>query len=143
MSKIFNLTVLSAERELYSGEAEALTIETEMGEITVMADHLPLVSNLMPGELKIQKTGNQTDWMFVGGGVLEFGQDNECRVLADVAERVEEIDAERADEARKRAEETLKSAKSEPDVAEAKAALLRAMARLRIAEKNRKLRARR
>ncbi|MCK5471802.1 F0F1 ATP synthase subunit epsilon, partial [Candidatus Gracilibacteria bacterium] len=52
MTKIFKLTVLSAERELYSGETEALTISTEMGEITVMADHRSLVANLEPGELK-------------------------------------------------------------------------------------------
>ncbi len=143
MAKTFRLTVLSAERELCSEEAESLTIATEMGEITVMADHLPLVANLKPGELKIKKQGDKTDWMFVGGGVLEFSMNNECRVLADVAERVEEIDEKRAEEARKRAEETLKSAKSEPDVFEAKAALLKAIARIRIAEKNRKLRGRR
>ena len=143
MAKTFQLTVLSAERELYSGEAEALTISTEMGEITVMTDHLPLVANLEPGELKIQKPGSQTDWMFVGGGVLEFALENECRVLADVAERVEEIDEKRAEEARERAKKSLEAAKSEPEVAEAKAALLKAIARIRIAGKNRKLRGRR
>jgi F-type H+-transporting ATPase subunit epsilon len=143
LAKTFQLTVLSAERELYSGDTEALTIETEMGEITVMAGHIPLVSNLTPGELQIQKAGNQTDWMFVGGGVLEFGQNNECRVLADVAERVEEIDEKRAEEARERAKKTLAEAKSEPEVAAAQASLMRAIARLRIAEKNRKFRGRR
>jgi len=143
VTKIFKLTVLSAERELYSGETEALTISTEMGEITVMSDHRSLVANLEPGELKIQKPGGQTDWLFVGGGMLEFAPKNECRVLADVAERVEEIDAKRAEEARERAKKSLEGAKSEPEVAEAKAALLRAIARIRIAEKNRKLRGRR
>jgi F-type H+-transporting ATPase subunit epsilon len=143
MSKDFQLTVLSAERQLYSGEAEALTIATEMGEVTVMADHIPLVANLQPGELMIRKAGDQTDWLFVGGGILEFGQNNECRVLADVAERVEEIDEKRAEEARQRARKTLEEAKSEPEVAAAQASLMRAMARLRIAEKNRKLRGRR
>ena len=143
MAKTFKLTVLSAERELHSGEAEALTISTEMGEITAMADHRPLVANLEAGELKIQKPEGQTDWLFVGGGVLEFSPENKCRVLADVAERVEEIDEQRAAEARERAKETLKSAKSEPEVAESKAALLMALARIRIAEKNRKLRGRR
>ncbi|MBU1090098.1 ATP synthase F1 subunit epsilon [Patescibacteria group bacterium] len=143
MAKTFKLTILSAERELYSGDAEALTISTEMGEITAMADHRPLVANLEPGELKIQKPGNQTDWMFVGGGVLEFTPANKCRVLADVAERVEEIDEKRAEEARERAKKSLEAAKSEPEVAEAKVALLKALARIRIAEKNRRLRGRR
>jgi len=140
LAKTFQLTVLSAEKELFSGEAESITITTEAGEITVMANHVPLVSNLQPGGLEIKATDGKTSWMFVGGGVLEFTTGNECRVLADVAERVEEIDEKRAQEAKKRAEETLASAKSEPEVAEAKAALLRSLARLRIAEKNRKFR---
>ncbi len=134
--------MLSAERELYSGEASALTVETELGEVTVMADHIPFVANLRSGELTIQKEGGN-DWLFAGGGVLEFTPENECKVLADVAERVDEIDSARAEEARKRAQEILAAAKSEPDVAAAKAALLRALARLRIAEKSRKLRGRR
>ncbi len=141
MSKTFKLTILSAEKELYSDEANSLTIATESGEITVLADHASLVSNLQPGEVTIKKADGKTDYLFVGGGVLEFNPDD-CRVLADVAERVEEIDEKRAEEARKRAEETLKAAVSEPEVAEANAALLRATARLRIAEKNRKLRGR-
>jgi len=134
--------VLSAERKLYSGEASAITAETEEGEVTVMADHIPLVTNLCAGELTIQKN-DSSDYLFAGGGVLEFTPENECKILADVAERVDEIDAERAEAARKRAREILAAAKSEPDVAAAKAALLRALARLRIAEKNRKLRGRR
>ena len=134
--------MLSAERELYSGDASAITAETEEGEVTVMADHIPLVANLRAGELTIQKeSGN--DWLFAGGGVFEFTPENECKVLVDVAERVDEIDAERAEAARKRAQEILAAAESEPEVAEAQAALLRAIARIRIAEKNRKLRGRR
>lgn len=143
MAKTFTLTVLSAERELYSGEATALTAATEMGEVTVMANHIPLVANLEAGEFTIQKADGTTDWLFAGGGVLEFTPENECRVLADVAERVEEIDAERAAAARERAKKAIENAESEPEVAEAQAALLRAIARIRIAEKNRKLRSRR
>jgi len=138
MSKTFHLTVLSAEKELCAEEAESLTISTEMGEITVMTDHLPLVTNLDPGGLKIQKPGGKIDWMFVGGGVLEFDKNNNCKVLADVVERVEEIDEKHAEEARERAKKILENAKSEPEVAAAQAALLQAIARLRIAEKIRK-----
>ncbi|MCF7845820.1 MAG: ATP synthase F1 subunit epsilon [Candidatus Peribacteraceae bacterium] len=142
MTKAFKLTVLSAERELYSGEAAALTAPTELGEVTVMANHIPLVANLHAGELTIQKAGGGNDYLFAGGGVLEFTPENECRVLADAAERVEEIDAKRAEAARERAQKAIEEAESEPEVAEAQAALLRALARLRIAEKNRKLRGR-
>ena len=142
MAKTFKLTVLSAERELYADEASSLTLATEMGEITILAGHRPLVANLQPGELQIKKADGSTDWIFAGGGVLEFSPEAGCRVLADVAERVEEIDEKRAEEARERAKKSLSEAKSEPDVAAAQASLMRAMARLRIAEKNRKLRGR-
>lgn len=142
MPKAFQLTVLSAERELYSGEATAVTAPTEMGEITVMSNHIPLVSNLHAGELTIRKADGKTDWLFAGGGVLEFTPENECRVLADVAERVEEIDEKRAEEAKERAKKTLEAAESEPEVAAAQASLMKAIARIRIAEKNRKLRGR-
>ncbi|MFH0776102.1 MAG: ATP synthase F1 subunit epsilon [Patescibacteria group bacterium] len=142
MSKTFKLTVLSAERQLYSGEATALTAPTEMGEVTVMANHIPLVANLHAGELTIQKAEGANDYLFAGGGVLEFTPENECRVLADVAERVAEIDEKAAEEARERAHKAIEEAKSEPEVAAAQAALLHAIARLRIAEKNRKLRGR-
>ena len=141
MAKNFRLTVLSAERELYSGDATGLTVATELGELTVMANHIPLVANLAAGELTIAKTDG-TDFLFAAGGVLEFTPENECRVLADAAERVAEIDEKRAEEARERARKAIEQAESEPEVAEAQAALLRAIARLRIAEKNRKLRGR-
>ncbi len=143
LAKTFHLTVLSAERELYSGDSESITISTESGEITAMADHRPLVSNLEVGELAIKKSDGKIDWMFIGGGVLEFAPGNECRILADVAERVEEIDEKAAEEARERAKKTLEAAESEPEVLAAKAELFKALARIRIAEKNRKLRGRR
>ena len=139
MVKTFPLSVLSAEKQLYSGEAESLTLPTEEGEITILAHHIGLVANLQPGEAVIHANG-KTENMFVGGGVLEFNPDNECRVLADVAERIDEIDISRAEAARKKAQAAIESAKSEPEVAEAKAALLRAIARIRIAEKNKKYR---
>lgn len=142
MARTFKLTVLSAERELYSGEAVALTVPTEMGEVTVMAGHIPLVANLHAGELTIKKADGSNDWLFAGGGVLEFTPENECRILADVAERVTEIDEKAAEEARERAQKAIEAAESEPDVAAAQAALLHALARIRIAEKNRKLRGR-
>lgn len=119
-----------------------MTVPTEMGEITVMSNHIPLVSNLHAGELAIQKPDGKTDWMFAGGGVLEFTSENECRVLADVAERVEEIDEKAAAEARERAKKELEAAEGGPEVAAAQAALMQAIAKIRIAEKNRKLRGR-
>lgn len=143
MSKTFQLTVLSAERKLYSGETVSLTAPTEMGEITILADHLALISNLHAGELVISAANGKTDWLFVSGGILEFTSENECRVLADVAERVDEIDEKAVQEARETAQKIIEAAKSEPEVAAAKAALLHSIMKLRIAEKVRRKRSKR
>jgi len=130
----FTLTVLSAESQLFSGTADSVTIPTEAGEITVLPHHAPLVSNLHAGELII-RDGTTEEQLFVGGGVVEFTPDNECRVLADTAERATEIDAKAAEEARKRAEESVANATNEPEVIAAKAALFAALTRIRIAER--------
>jgi len=133
----FQVTILSAERELFSGKVSQLTVPTETGEITLLAHHAPLVTNLHAGELAFEE-GGKTQHLFVGGGILEFNPENECRVLADVAERADEIDEKAAEEARHRAEKDLESAKSEPEVAAAKAALLHAIVKLRISERTRR-----
>ncbi len=135
----FPLTVLSAEHELFAGEVASVTVPTESGEITLLPHHAALVTNLHAGEL-IVRSGGKDEQLFVSGGVLEFTPGNECHVLADVAERIDEIDEKAAEEARKRAEETIASAKSEPELAAAKAALFQAIMKLRIAEKTRKIR---
>ncbi len=129
----------SAEHELFAGEATSASIPTESGEITLLPHHASLVTNLHAGELVVHTNGKD-EQLFVGGGVLEFTPNNECRVLADVAERVDEIDEKAAEDARKRAEESIATAKSEPEIAAAKAALWQAIARLRIAEKTRRIR---
>lgn len=141
-SQTFQLTVLSAERELFAGEVESVNLPTDSGEITVLARHNPLVTNLKAGELTIRKEKNEQEWLFIGGGILEFTPTNECRILADVAERVEEIDLQAAEQARQRAEEGLEKAQSEPEVLSAKAELFQTLAKIRVAEKNRKLRGR-
>jgi F-type H+-transporting ATPase subunit epsilon len=136
-AKDFALTVLSAERELYTGAVRSVTVPTEEGEITLLPHHAALVANLHAGELTL-RTDSGEEQLFVGGGVLEMSPDNTCRILADVAERSAEIDEAAAAEARKRAETALAEAASEPEVAAAKAALLNAIMKLRIAEKRRR-----
>lgn len=140
-AKNFQLTILSAEKELFADQVESVTLPTEAGEITALAQHTPIFANLKAGELMIRAKGKQ-EFLFVGGGVMEFTPRNECRILADVAERIEEIDLQKAEEARLRAERELGQAKSGPEVFAAKAALFQALARIHAAEKNRKLRGR-
>jgi F-type H+-transporting ATPase subunit epsilon len=139
-TKSFVLTVLTAERELFSGTVASVTLPTEAGELTLLPHHTALVSNLHAGELQIKSADGKSEELFIGGGVLEFDPSNACRVLADVGERVAEIDEKAAEEARKRAEAAVKDAEGTPEVAAAQAALLHAIARLRIAEKSRKFR---
>lgn len=133
----FPLTVLSAEQRLYRGTAASVTIPTEDGEITVLPHHAPLVANLHAGELIIRHADGE-ELLFVGGGVVEFTPGNECRVLADAAMRSDTIDEKAAEAARARAQKILESATSESDVAGAQAALLHALAQLRIAERRRR-----
>lgn len=133
-SSHFSVTVLSAEDTLYSGSAVSVTIPTNGGEITVLPHHAPLVSTLHAGELTVRHTHGE-ERIFVGGGVVEFTPGNECRVLADVAERSDAIDEAAATTARERAEKALAEAHGEADVAAAQIALLNAIMRLKIVER--------
>lgn len=133
-SSHFPVTVLSAEDKLYSGSAVSVTIPTESGEITVLPHHAPLISTLHAGELIVRHTHGE-ERIFVGGGVVEFTPGNECRVLADVAERADAIDEAAATAAREHAQKALAEAHGEADVAAAQIALLNAIMRLKIVER--------
>ena len=84
-----------------------VTVPTKDGEITVLPDHIPLVASLQPGIIEIVNQDGNRDVMSVSGGFIEV-QKNKVVMLADTAERAEEIDEARVDEARKQAEETVK-----------------------------------
>src|SRR3982075_86112 len=103
----FPLRVVSVERSLYEGDVEFLIANGADGELGVLARHAPLMTILKPGPLRIQETiGGPEELLFVGGGFLEVLPDR-VTVLADVAEHAEEISVERAEEARRRAQERL------------------------------------
>ena len=131
-----NLRILTPERVLYDGTVEQVTIPTQSGEITVLPHHIPLVSLLKPGELIINREGD-TVAMVVSTGMLHIGA-QEVIILADTAERIEEIIEERAEEARKRAEDLLsQQAFDTTEYATIAAKLEKELARLRIARKHR------
>lgn len=119
---------------------EQVTIPTTTGEITVLPNHIPLVSILSPGELIIYKKGERVP-LAVGGGVVEIRPKNEVYVLADAAERAEEINLELAEAARARAEELLRQqqAMADVDFAKLQAAVERELARVRVGKKYRKI----
>ena len=97
------LKITTPERVVLEDEVEQITLPTTNGEITVLPNHIPLITNLKPGIMEAKKNGDEIS-MAVSGGFMEL-HDNELTILADTAERAEEIDLEEAEEARKRAEQ--------------------------------------
>jgi F-type H+-transporting ATPase subunit epsilon len=131
------LDIVTAERSVYSEEVDMVIAPGVEGQLGILPHHVPLMTRLQAGELRIKK-GGQEESLAISGGFLEVRPDRVV-VLADAAERAEEIDVARAEEAKRRAQERL-AAKYAPgvDVARAEAALRRALARLKVAEVARK-----
>jgi F-type H+-transporting ATPase subunit epsilon len=133
----FALRVVSVERSLFEGDVEFLVANGSDGELGVLANHAPLMTILKPGPLKIQETiGGEEVVLFVGGGFLEVLPDR-VTVLADVAEHAAEISVERAEEARRRAQERLAGTLTTAEEVEFQQALAMAEARLRLARARR------
>jgi F-type H+-transporting ATPase subunit epsilon len=137
MAKKIILKIVTPERVVYEAEIDQVTLPTTTGEITILPDHVPLISVLSAGELLI-KLGNKEIPMAVQGGFVEVAK-NKVVVLADSADRIEEIDEQRAEEARKRAEELIKTKKMDAsEFAALSAQLEREMVRLKIVRKHRR-----
>ena len=128
----FALEVVTPERVAYSGQVASLQAPGSEGSFGVLAGHIPLLTSLQIGRLRFVEEGGSEVQMAISGGFVEVGRE-QVAVLAETAERVEEIDVERAESARQRAEERLARAQEEQiDVARAQAALARAINRIRI-----------
>ncbi len=134
--KIIKFEIVTPERIVFQEEIFQVTVPTEEGDITVLPEHTPLISNLKPGVLEIVKSDGEASVMSVAGGFVEVLLDKVV-ILADAAERAEEIDISRAEEAKSRAEESLKNLRSEDRerFAEISAQLERALARTRSAKR--------
>ncbi len=133
------LDVVTAEHMVYSDDVDMVLAPGFEGQLGVLPYHTPLMTSLLPGELRIKKGADEIS-MAISGGFLEVRPDRVV-VLADTAERANEIDVERAEAAKKRAQERL-SQQSELgiDGARAEAALRRSLARLKVAETARRRR---
>ncbi len=130
------LEIITAERQVLSDDVNIVVAPGVEGELGILPHHAPLITILKPGEVLIRKDSEET-YLFVSGGFLEVRPDK-IIILADASERCEEIDIERAEAAKHRAEEKLKAHIPEMDVAQTQAALLRALLRLQIAERRRR-----
>jgi len=135
MAKL-NFEIITAERVVYSDEVDVVIAPSVDGQVAILPQHAPLMAMIEPGELIVRKDGEEHD-VFVSGGFLEV-HNNKVTVLADTAERAEEIDLGRAEQARRRAEERI--AMPREDHARAQAAMLRSLMRIRVAQKSRRKR---
>jgi F-type H+-transporting ATPase subunit epsilon len=137
-TKSLLLEIVSPEGEIYKDRVDEVTLETAEGQITVLPSHAPLFSRLTEGEIVI-KQGRDTAFVCVTGGFLEV-LDNKVSVLANYAIRSEEIEEQRAEEARKKAEAVLKSRQSKRDFIAAERDLQKHILQLKVAEKYKKRR---
>lgn len=130
------LEIVTAERQTFSDDVNVVVAPGVEGQLGILPHHAPLMTILQSGELLVRKDNEET-YLFISGGFLEVRPDKVI-ILADACERCEEIDVARAEEAKRRSEERLKSFSPEIDHARAEIALRRSLVRLRVAERTRR-----
>ena len=113
-----HVDVVSAEEQIFSGEAKFVALPGESGELGILPKHTPLITRIKPGAVRVELADGSEEFVFVAGGILEV-QPHRVTVLADTAIRGKDLDEAKANEAKKRAEESLKNAKSDLDMAKA------------------------
>ncbi len=126
--------IVSAEGEIYSGTAAMVFAPAKMGEVGIAPRHAPMLTSLSPGEVRVQDEDGKEESFYITGGLLEV-QPHIVTVLADTALRSDQLDEAAALAAQQDAEEALKGASEETDVARAQAELAEARARYRAAQK--------
>ncbi len=136
MSQI-HFEIVTPEEIVYQDRIDEITIDTQDGEITILPKHAPLVSVLRPGEMRLVKDGQEI-FMAVSGGFVEVQPDSKVIIVADAAVRAEEIDQQKAEEARKRAEEITANKTEASEIVEAQASLAHALAQLKVIRRRKK-----
>jgi F-type H+-transporting ATPase subunit epsilon len=121
--------VVSAEENIFSGEATFVVLPGEAGELGIYPRHIPLITRIKPGAVRIQKPDGTEELVFVAGGILEV-QPKVVTVLADTAIRGADLDEAKANEALKKAEEARRSARDKQEVAAVEAELATLAAQL-------------
>jgi F-type H+-transporting ATPase subunit epsilon len=139
MADTIHVDIVSAEGELFSGEAVLVIAPGTLGELGIAPRHAPLLTTLKPGNVRVQVEGQEEQVFYVGGGALEV-QPNRVTVLADTAARAKDLDEAQAEAAKQRAEELVRTRTDKREIAEAQVELLRAIAQLRAIERLRKKR---
>ena len=122
MANTIHVDVVSAEESIFSGEARFVALPGEAGELGIYPRHTPLITRIRPGAVRIETADGKEEFVFVAGGILEV-QPNSVTVLSDTAIRGKDLDDEKANQAKAAAEEALKNAKSDIDIAMAQSEL--------------------
>ena len=122
MANTIHVDVVSAEESIFSGEAKFVALPGEAGELGIYPRHTPLITRIRPGAVRIETADGGEEFVFVAGGILEVQPDT-VTVLSDTAIRGKDLDEEKAKGAKQAAEEALKNAKSDIDIAMAQSEL--------------------
>ena len=139
MAATMRCDIVSAEKEIFSGEIAMLIVDGSLGQLGILPGHTPLLTGIKPGPVRLQFENGDEDVYFASGGFLEV-QPNIVTILADTALHAEDIDAAAAISAREEAERTMSDQAGELDVARATAMLADATARQRTVDELRKRR---
>jgi F-type H+-transporting ATPase subunit epsilon len=133
-----HVDVVSAEESIFSGEAKFVALPGEAGELGILPKHTPLITRIKPGAVRIERADNgEEEFVFVAGGILEV-QPDAVTVLADTAIRGADLDEAKATEAKRLAEEAMKNASSDLDLAKAQSEFAAMAAQLAAIRKFRK-----
>jgi len=139
MAHTIHVDIVSAEGQIFSGDATMVFAPGSQGELGIAPRHAPLLTTLKAGEVRVQEEGEEEHVFYVGGGALEV-QPHLVTILADTAARARDLDEAAAQAAKQRAEDAIRSRGDKMDIAEAQAELARAVAQLRAIERLRKRR---
>lgn len=135
--KLIKFQIVTPEKIVLEEEVKQVTAPTQMGEITVLPGHIPLVAGLVPGVISVKTKNERTEVMAVSGGFIEVLK-NKTVILADTAERAQEIDEKRAEEARQRAQKIKEEKRFDSvEFAALQAKIEKELARLKVARKYR------
>jgi len=137
MTNTIRVDIVSAEAEIFSGDATMVIATGELGELGITPRHAPLITRLKPGHVDVLLEGGERQQFYVSGGILEV-QPQVVTVLADTAARASDLDEAAAQRAKKEAEDALAHRTDAVDIAEAQAKLAEAMAQLQALERLRK-----
>ena len=137
MASTIRVDIVSAEAEIFHGQAELVVATGEMGELGIAPHHAPLITRLKPGQVRVLQSGGEEQFFFVSGGILEV-QPQVVTILADTAIRAKDLDEAAANKAKDEAERIIANRTTAKEVAQAQAELAAAVAQIQAIQRWRK-----